>query len=101
MPDVGQSATAAMSASWTASSHRSKRLVPAQQRPEDLRRQLAQQVLDVRQGTQTVPPDSCRIGHTSIAFVAAKGCSATISSARFSLSASRIQKLDTNSFASR
>ena len=62
--------------------------VPAHQGGEDLRRQLAQQVLDARAGGHSSGLASCRIGQTSTGSTSAHGMSAAICSARSSLSQS-------------
>ena len=47
--------------------------VPAQERAEDLRREFAQQVLDLATRTHISVPASCRTGQTSTALWEAKG----------------------------
>ena len=74
--------------------------VAAEQRAEDLRREISQQVLGVSWRGHISVPASCRIGHTSTALWAANGIWAASSSARASSSTSSRQKLDTNSLAS-
>src|SRR5581483_8632691 len=61
--------------------------VPAQQRAEDPRRELAQQVLDVG-WRQRSSFESCGTGQISTGSFSAQGMSAAISSARSSLSTS-------------
>ena len=51
-PSTGHRTDAASSASWTASSHAVEVPVVADERAEDLRRQVAQQVLDAGVGAQ-------------------------------------------------
>jgi hypothetical protein len=63
--------------------------VPAHQRGQDLRRQLAQQVLDtVRPRIHRSVLASCKMGHSSTGSTSAKGMSAAIASARSSFSQS-------------
>ena len=62
--------------------------VPPNQRAEDLRRQLPQQVLDARPSGQRSDLASCSTGQNSTGSTSAHGISAAISSARSSLSQS-------------
>jgi len=62
--------------------------VPAEQRGEDLRRELAQQVLGCAWAGQKSDFDSCGTGQSSTGSWSANGMSAAISSARSSLSTS-------------
>src|SRR5271154_100025 len=75
-----------------------KGTVPSYERAKDLRRELAQQALDIVSRAHISVPASWRTGQTSTALCDANGYAATISSARASLSQSSMKKLDTNSF---
>ena len=65
--------------------------VPADQRAENLRRAVAQQVLDANVGPHISAPEVCMIARTSIAPKRASGHRFAISTARSSVSTSTIR----------
>ena len=87
-PCSGHCIEAASSASWTASSDRSKCPCRRTIAPEDLRCQAAQRVLGARLGDHISVPAVSMIGRTSTAQNRAAGSRVAISVARSTLSQS-------------